>query len=157
MKLLLAASVAATMIGTSAFGDPVIGTHTFDGPRYEGTKVVTRDREEGTVSKVWDVTRKSDGATASRDYDRARTDTGFVASGSRTRFNGDTRSWDYQRTRTAHGFDATGNFTGFNGKTYDYSAKLRRGPYRVGRTQVLRNESGRVVAARKTVRPRFRR
>ena len=44
--------------------------------------------------------------------------------------------------------------TGFNGQTYDYNAKLRRGEHRVARSQVLRNDQGKVVAARRTVRPR---
>ena len=106
------------------------------------------------ISKDAELTRKSDGATATREYDRQRTDTGMIASGSTTRFNGDTRSFDYERTRTDHGYNAEGSLTRFNGQTYDYSAKLRRGEYRVGRSQVLRNSDGEVVAARRTVRPR---
>jgi hypothetical protein len=69
-------------------------------------------------------------------------------------FNGDTRSFDYTRTRTAQGYNADGTVTRFNGETYDYTAKLRRGEYRVGKSQVLRNSSGQIVAARRIVRPR---
>ena len=154
MTKLLLAGAAATLIATAALADPVTRTITIDTPKYEGTKTITRDREEGTLSRDTDLTRKADGATASRDYDRHRTDTGFTATGSTTRFNGDTRSFDYERTRTANGYTAEGSLTRFNGKTYDYDARVRRGEYRVSRTQVLRNENGRVVAARRTVRPR---
>ncbi len=125
MTKLLLAGAAATMFATAAFADPVTRKITIDTPKYEGTKTITRDREEGTLSRDTDLIRKADGATASRDY---------------------------ARTRTTDGYTAEGSLTRFNGKTYDYDAR-RRGEYRVSRTQVLRNENGRVVAARRTVRP----
>jgi len=154
MTKFLLAGIAAVLIAPTAAADPVTKTITVDTPRYEGTKTITRDQEAGSLSREAELTRKSDGAVATRDYDRQRTDTGVTASGSTTRFNGDTRSFDYDRTRTAHGYNATGTLTGFNGNSYDYSAKLRRGEYRVAKSQVLRNENGRVVAARRVVRPR---
>ena len=154
MTKFLLAGIAAILMAPAAAADPVTKTITVDTPRYEGTKTITRDHEAGSLSRDAELTRKSDGAVATRDYDRQRTDTGVTASGSTTRFNGDTRSFDYDRTRTAHGYDATGTVTGFNGNSYDYSAKLRRGEYRVAKRQVLRNENGRVVAARRVVRPR---
>jgi len=154
MTKLIWAGAAALLTTSAAFAEPVTRTYTIDTPKYEGEKVVTRDREAGTVSKDADLTRKSDGAVATREYDRARTDSGVVASGSTTRFNGDTRSFDYQRTRTGHGYNAEGSLTRFNGETYDYNAKLRVGEHRVARSQVLRNDQGKVVAARRTVRPR---
>jgi opacity protein-like surface antigen len=154
MTKLLLAGIAAVLIAPAVLADPVTKTITIDTPKYEGTKTITRDREEGSLTRDTDVTRKSDGATASRDYERQRTDDGFAASGSTTRFNGDTRSFDYTRTRTAHGYNAEGTLTRFNGETYDYTAKLRRGEYRVGKSQVLRNSSGQIVAARRVVRPR---
>lgn len=154
MNVLMLGGLAAILTTSAALAEPVTRTYTVDTPNYEGSKTVTRDREAGTVSKDSELTRKSDGASATRSYDRARTADGFVASGSTTRFNGDTRSFDYQRTRTQNGWNADGNITGFNGKSYDYSAKLRRGEYRVGKSQVLRNDQGKVVAARRTVRPR---
>lgn len=154
MNKLMLSGLAAMLATTAALAEPVTRTYTIDTPNYEGVKTVTRDKEAGTVSKDAELTRLSDGAVATREYDRSRTDTGAVASGSTTRFNGDTRSFDYQRDRTAHGYNAEGTVTRFNGETYDYSSKLRRGEYRVGKSQVLRNDSGQVVAARKTVRPR---
>ena len=154
MTKFLLAGIAAVLIAPAAAADPVTKTITVDTPRYEGTKTVTRDKEAGSLSRDAELIRKSDGAVATRDYDRQRTDTGVTASGSTTRFNGDTRSFDYDRTRTAHGYNATGKLTGFNGNSYNYSAKLRRGEYRVAKSQVLRNENGRAVAARRVVRPR---
>lgn len=154
MRKLMLGGVAAILMAPAALAEPITRTYTIDTPKVEGSKTVVRDREAGTVAKDAELTRKSDGAVATREYDRARTDTGFVASGSTTRFNGDTRSFDYERTRTAHGYNAEGSVTRFNGETYEYSAKLRRGQHRVARTQVLRNDSGKVVAARRVVRPR---
>jgi hypothetical protein len=154
MTKLLLAGIGAVLIAPAALADPVTKTITIDTPKYEGAKTITRDKEEGTLTRDADVTRKSDGATASRDYERQRTDDGFTASGSTTRFNGDTRSFDYTRTRTAHGYNADGTVTRFNGETYDYAAKVRRGEYRIGKSQVLRNSSGQIVAARRVVRPR---
>ena len=154
MNKLLLGGLAATLVAPAALAEPVTRTYTIDTPKVEGTKTVTRDREAGTVAKDSELTRKSDGATATREYDRAKTENGSVASGSRTQFDGNTRSWDYERTRTAHGYNAEGSLTRFNGKSYEYDARVRRGENRVARSQVLRNENGRVVAARKTVRPR---
>lgn len=154
MTKLIWAGAAALLMTTAAVAEPVTRTYTVDTPKYEGEKIVTRDRDAGTVSKDAELIRKSDGAVASREYDRARTEDGFVASGSRTQFDGDTRSWDYQRTRTVNGWNAEGNIAGFNGQSYDYDAKLRRGEHRVAKSQVLRNDQGKVVAAKRTVRPR---
>lgn len=154
MKTLLLTGLAATWLASAAMADPFTKTVTVDTPKYEGTKTIARDKEEGTVSRDAELTRKSDGATATREFDRARTDDGFTATGTTTRFNGDTRSFEYERDRTAKGYNAEGSLTRFNGKTYDYDAKVRRGEYRVARSQVLRNENGRIVAARRVVRPR---
>lgn len=154
MNKLIMAGAAAIISASAALAEPVTRTIAIDTPKVEGSRTVTRDREAGTVSKDTELTRKSDGATASREYDRQRTENGFTASGSRTQFDGDTRSWDYERTRIAHGYNAEGSVTRFNGKTYDYDAKLRRGEHRVAKKHVLRNEQGKVIAARKVVRPR---
>jgi hypothetical protein len=116
----------AALTATAATAEHVTRTVTVDKPNYEGTRVTVRDKAEGTVTRDTDVTRKSDGATASRDYSRDRTETGVVASGSATGFNGKTRSFDYERTRTDSGFTANGNATGRNGQTYDYSADRTR-------------------------------
>jgi hypothetical protein len=87
----------------AALAEPATRTVTFDGPRAEGTRTVTRDREAGTLVRDTQVTRRSDGATASRHYERQRTETGFTASGTATGFNGGTRSFEVTRTRGAEG------------------------------------------------------
>jgi len=112
--LLTAAALA--LFAPAALADPVTKIVTIDTPKYEGTKTYTRDKEEGTFVRDTELTRKSDGATATREYDRQR---------------------------TAHGYNAEGTLTRFNGQTYDYDAKVRRGEYRVGRSQVLRNSTAR--------------
>ena len=127
MTKLFLAGAAAAIIASGALADPVTKTVTIDTPKYDGTRTIAGDKEAGTLSKDAEVTRKSDGATASREYDRQR---------------------------TAHGYNAEGSVTRFNGKKYDYDAKLRVGQNRVFRSQVLRNDNGRVVAARRVVRPR---
>lgn len=118
----------AAMSASAAHADPVTKTVTVDKPNYEGTRVIVRDKAAGTLTRDTDVTRKSDGATASRDYSRTRTDTGVVASGSETGFGGKTRSFDYSRTKTDTGYTASGTATGKGGRTYTYSAdKVRNG------------------------------
>lgn len=86
-----------------ALADPVTRTVTIDGPRVEGSRTVTRDREAGTVVRDTELTRRSDGATASSHYQRQRTETGFTASGTATGFNGATRSFEASGTRAADG------------------------------------------------------
>lgn len=155
IKLILGGAAALAIAGP-ALADPVTRTYTFDTPRFEGSKTVTRDREEHMVARDTEVVRKSDGAVATREYDRDRNAGGIVASGSRSQFDGDSRSWNYEASRTARGYNAEGSLTRYNGSSYDYTAKVRRGENRVARSQVLRNDNGRVVAARRTVRPRRR-
>jgi hypothetical protein len=84
-----------------ALAEPVTRTVTIDTPRYEGTRTTTRDREAGTMVRDTEVTRRSDGATASRHVERQRTENGFTVSGNATAFNGATRS--FQVTQTGRG------------------------------------------------------
>lgn len=84
----------------AAFAEPVTRTVTFDGPRYQGTRTITRDREAGTVTRDARVTRRSDGAVATRHVELQRTESGVTGSGTVTRFNGETRS--FQISRTGH-------------------------------------------------------
>jgi hypothetical protein len=126
MKAMSLIAGVAVLAATAAIAEPVTRTVTVDKPNYEGTRVIVRDKTEGTLTRDTDVTRKRDGATASRHYSRDRSETGVVASGSATGFNGKTRRFDYERTRTDSGFTATGTATGRNGQTYDYSASRTR-------------------------------
>jgi hypothetical protein len=126
MKAIILTAAVAALAASAAIAEPVTRTTTVDKPNYEGSRVIVRDKAAGTVSRDTEVTRKSDGATATREYDRARTDTGVTASGSATGFNGKTRSFDYERTRTDTGFTANGTATGRNGQTYTGTANRTR-------------------------------
>lgn len=100
-------------------------TTSVDRPNYEGTRTVSRDGE-GTVTRDTDVTRKSDGATASHDYTRTATGDGWTANGSTTGFNGQTSSASASKVRNANGSVTTGTATGPNGNTYGYSGSRTR-------------------------------
>ncbi|SIN68912.1 hypothetical protein SAMN02745824_1841 [Parasphingorhabdus marina DSM 22363] len=124
-------------------------TVTIDTPRVEGERIITRDREAGTLDRNSELTRKSDGATATSDYNRTRTENGWVASGAQTDFQGRTRSFDYERERTENGFRANGTATGRNGETYNYDAGRRRteNGYVAGRR--LQNSDGDTLYSRR--------
>jgi len=93
---ILLASVAA-LTATAATAEPRTRTKTFDGPNYDASRTVVRDREAGTLSRDTSVTRASDGAVATREFDRVRTGSGVTASGSATGFRGNTRSFERHR------------------------------------------------------------
>ena len=126
MKKLIAITLSATLLAGAAFAEPVTRTSTFDGPKASGTKTSVRDKEAGTFSSDKIVTRKSDGATATTERDRQRTDTGFTSSGSRTGFNGKTATYDYERTKTDKGWASSGTGTGPNGGEYSYTGSKTR-------------------------------
>ncbi len=148
-NLVLPLILAGLCVPGAAPAEPKTRSVTVATPHYEGTRTVTRDGEAGSVSRDTDITRLSDGATRSRDYDRQRTENGVAASGSTTRFNGDTRSFDYSRARGSGGYTADGSVTRFNGQTYDYHAAGRRTPNGYVRRQGLRNGDGDLVAGRR--------
>lgn len=121
-NLALTLIAAGLCLPAAALAEPRTRTMTIDTPRYEGSRTVTRDREAGTVSRDSEVTRRSDGATRSRDY---------------------------SRERTANGYRAEGSVTRFNGETFDYSAAGRRTPNGFVRRQGLRNSDGDLIAGRR--------
>ncbi|WP_108811107.1 hypothetical protein [Sphingorhabdus sp. Alg231-15] len=125
MKKIMLYPLAALLIGGPALAQGS-KTVTVDNNRISGTKTITRDGA-GTVVVDGDVTRKSDGATASHDYNRTRTETGWTASGQQTDFKGRSRGFDYQRDRTENGFEASGSGYNRRGDQYDYSAYGTRG------------------------------
>ncbi len=118
MRTRTLAAMLALTVATHALSAPVTRTVMVDKPRYEGTRTIVRDHEAGTLTRDAEVTRKSDGATAERHYERARTDTGFTASGDSTTFAGQTRSFDVTHTRTDTGGTTNGRYTGRGGETY---------------------------------------
>jgi hypothetical protein len=97
--LKLLALGAALFAPAAALADPITRTMTIDGPRVQGSRTVTRDRDAGTVTRDATLTRRSDGATATRHYERRRTADGFTASATATGFNGGTRSFEVTRVR----------------------------------------------------------
>ncbi len=94
---------AVLVTPAAALAEPETRTVTIDGPRVQGTRTVTRDRDAGTLTRDTQLTRRSDGATATRHFERQRTETGFTASGTATGFNGATRSFEVTGTRAADG------------------------------------------------------
>jgi hypothetical protein len=145
MRILSLAVVAATALCGTAMAEPITRTTTFDGPKYEGTRVVTRDADTRTTTRETDATRKSDGATASRDYSRTRTDTGVAASGSSTGFGGRSSGFDYQRTRTDGGYVESGTATGRAGRDWTLSGSGTRTDIGYTRNRAIANGSGETV------------
>lgn len=93
MLKVLIATVAVATLASAADAAPRTRTHSFDGPAYAGTRTTERDFAAGTSARDASLTRKSDGAVATRSVDRVRTDTGWTATGTATGFNGNSRSW----------------------------------------------------------------
>ena len=88
MKTSILIATAALAVSGAAVAEPVTRTTTYDGPKVDATRVAVRDKAAGTYNLDATATRASDGATASRAYDRACTDTGVaVASRSDVQFN----------------------------------------------------------------------
>lgn len=142
MKTHILVSIAMLSVAGAAFAEPVTRTTTYDGPNVDGTRVSVRDKAAGTYSRDTIATRASDGATASRTYDRTRTETGVTASGSATGFAGNTRSFDYERTRTDNGYTASGTATGRNGETYTLAGQGTRTDTGYTRNRTVTNGSG---------------
>ncbi|MDG2534682.1 hypothetical protein P6144_13550 [Sphingomonas sp. HITSZ_GF] len=122
---------------------------TVDRPNYEGSRTVTRDGQ-GSVSLDSSVTRKSDGATASRDYDRTRTDSGWTASGSTTGFAGRTAGFNASHS---HGggtasTSASASATGFGGRSVNYQASAARTGNGYTRSADLTGGNGRLLHSR---------
>jgi hypothetical protein len=128
-------------------------TVTIDTPRYEGSRTTERDRAEGSLSRETEVTRRSDGATASSSFDRQRTEDRVTRDRSITDFQGRTASSHYERERTPHGWQATGERVQRDGDVLTYRGQARVGEHRVVRREAIAR-NGQPVAARRGVRPR---
>lgn len=150
MKILVLTGAAALIALPTLAAAQQSRTVTFAGPRYEGARTTTVDREAGAVSRDGEVTRLNDGATASRSYDRQRTETGSTATGGATNFEGQSRGFELERTRTEHGYRGEGSATGFNGQSYELNSAGRRGANGGHvRRQGVRNSDGELVAGRR--------
>lgn len=111
---MMTAAIAMLLPGP-ALAEPTTRTITIDTPNFEGERVITRDREAGLRTMESTLTRKEDGAVATRSRETQRTDSGVIISGSQTRFNGDTRSFEGERQRTENGNTRTRRVVAGNG------------------------------------------
>jgi hypothetical protein len=144
LKTLLILSVA-TLAATAAFAEPNTRTVTIDGPKAAGTRTIVRDPAAGTLTGETDVTRKSDGATASRDYSRTRTETRYTAAGTATGFNGQTYTGSGQRVRNGDGsgYAAGQTIVNGDGKTvYDRDVVVARSGGQTTRSVDVTGPSG---------------
>lgn len=126
MKLLCFSPLVALLVA-APLAAQTTRTVTVDRPNYDATRTVTRDPTSGMVKRDSQATRNSDGAVATRDFTRTRTEGSLSASGSSTNFAGQSRSFDYSRDRTEGGATATGSYTRRNGNTLTYQANQSYG------------------------------
>ena len=93
-------SVASAALAPSgaAVAEPVTRSTSYDGPKVDATRVAVRNEASGAYNRNTTAIRASEGATASRTYDRAYTDTGLAVSASATGVAGNTRSHAYERS-----------------------------------------------------------
>ena len=145
MKTISLIASAAALVATAAAAEPVTKTVTVDRPNYDAARVTARDKDAGTYTRDTDVIRERDGATASRDYRRTRTDSGVSVSGTQTGFAGKTRSFDYDRTRTDSGSTTTGSATGRKGQSYTLSGNRTRTDTGFTANQNVVNGNGQTV------------
>jgi hypothetical protein len=101
-------------------------TVTVDAPRYEGTRTATHDPDEHTLTRETDITRKSDGATASSSFERQRTDDGVTRERTSTDFEGRTSSTSSERRRTADGSESEAQHVRRDGTVADYTGQRTR-------------------------------
>lgn len=101
-------------------------TVTVDAPRYEGTRTSEYDRDARTLTSETDLTRKSDGATASSNLVRQRTEEGITRERASSDFHGRTSNTSYQRRRTADGWESEGQHVRRNGSVADYTGQGTR-------------------------------
>ena len=118
---LITCSAATAQTAPAPSEAPKTMTRTFDTPRVQGSTTIKVDREAGMFSRQTDLTRKSDGITSSRTYERTRTDNGFIESGTITRADG---------------------------SIYTLNGSLVRGDGGTTRERVLTNAQGETVASR---------
>lgn len=134
--------------GSAATAQPVVTTKPIETDKVTGTRTLTVDGAAGSRRVQLDLTRKADGATASRDITRQRTDTGATVTGTASNFSGQTANWNIARERTADGYTATGSGTGFNGKAYGYSGQGSRTANGYSTSRSVTDANGAVVAGR---------
>lgn len=120
----------------------------YEGPKASATQTVTIDEEAGTLDRDTVVTRKSDGATATKSVNRTKTETGSTRTAEVTNFNGETRTSDLTRTRTENGSTVTGTATGFKGQNYTVEGQRARTENGYTASQRVNDSAGNNVFAR---------
>ena len=148
MKPLFLISAAAAVLAAAPAAISQTRTITVDTPNYYGERVVTRDRDAGLTTRNSTVTRKADNAVATSNWERQRTDTGALLSGSQTNFRGQTRTFEGERQRGNGRYRTRGTITRPNGNEFDYRAQGRRTQNGWVRRQRVRNSEGETVARR---------
>jgi hypothetical protein len=154
IQMLAATAATALLFGASAAlaqtappaAAPANSTRTIDNDRVSGTVTTTRDA--GTINRATELTRKSDGATATANQTRTRTETGVTASSTRTGFDGQTSSSNYARTRTETGATETGSFTRRDGSTLNLTGSVVRGDGSMTANRAITDSAGATVASR---------
>jgi hypothetical protein len=151
IQILAATAATALLLGAgAALAQPAApaatGTRTIDNDRVSGTVTTTRDA--GTFNRVTELTRKSDGATATASQTRTRTETGVTASSTRTGFDGQNSSSNYARTRTETGATETGSFTRRDGSTLNLNGSVVRDNGSITANRVITDSAGATVASR---------
>ncbi len=125
MMKLISLSLTALLLASPAAAERS-KTVSVDNEKVSGSKTIVRDGQ-GNVTIDGALTRKRDGATATHNYDRTRTENGWTASGQQTDFKGRSRGFDYQRNRKENGFEASGSAYNRRGDEFGYSAYGQRG------------------------------
>ncbi len=91
LKTLISAALALAIATPAAAS--WTKTVTKDRPHYSSTSTVTNYPKRRKTVRDTTVTRKRDGATASRHVVRKKSRNGVVVKGTRTNFNGQTKSF----------------------------------------------------------------
>jgi hypothetical protein len=140
------ATVVALVLAPPAYAQEQTRTKTFDGENVSATTTTTVNPEAGTVSRDREAVNTNNGKTYSSEFDRQKTDTGAVISGSQTGPQGNTRSFEGERTRADNGSTFTGTATGRNGETFGLSgSRARDGQGNSSANQNVTNSSGTTV------------
>ena len=97
------------------------------------------------MSRDAELTRKRDGATATREYDRQKTESGWTASGSATNFRGQTRGFEAMHSRGNGSAQTSGSYSTFRGQSYTFSGSRQKSGTGYVANQNIQNSSGATV------------
>ena len=126
MKTSTALVVAAASLATTPVAAQETRTVTVDAPRYDATQTSTYNRDTHTVTRETDLTRSSDGATASSNFERQRTEEGITRDRASSDFAGRESSTSCERRRTADGWESEGQHVRRDGVVADYQGQGTR-------------------------------